>query len=133
LAPVREEVYFAGVESTTISATPEDEQRRAQARARRADATPTNLGTQAGHPRRIDLASRRPGARAPADRPPRARPHNRGLIAFGGGWTDPERQCPVGDRRRHEPRHVRAIVEAELHRAFADPDPLRGIARLAAR
>jgi hypothetical protein len=42
------------------------------------------------------------------------------LIAYGAGWTDPERQRPVGDTGRHEPRHADAIVDAELE----DPDPL---------
>ena len=55
------------------------------------------------------------------------------LIAYGAGWTDPERQQPVGDTGRHEPRHPDAIVEAELGRALADPDPLRGVTQLAAR
>ena len=59
--------------------------------------------------------------------------HYRELIAYGAGWTDPERQQPVGDTGRHEPRHVDTIIEAELERALADPDPLRGIAQLTAR
>ena len=54
------------------------------------------------------------------------------LIAHGAGWTDPERQQPVGDTGRREPRHPDAILEAELERALADPDPLRGIAQLTA-
>jgi hypothetical protein len=58
--------------------------------------------------------------------------HYRGLIAYGAGWTDPERQQPIGDTRRHEPRQVDAIVEAEFERASHDPDPLRGIAQLTA-
>ena len=29
--------------------------------------------------------------------------HYRELIAYGAGWTDPERQQPVGDTGRHEP------------------------------
>ena len=63
----------------------------------------------------------------------RARCHYRELIAYGAGWTDPERQQPVGDTGRHEPRQIDAILEAELERALADPDPLRGIAQLTAR
>jgi len=55
------------------------------------------------------------------------------VIAYGAGWTDPARQQPVGDTGRHEPRHVDAIVAAELERALDDPDPLRGIAQLVAR
>jgi hypothetical protein len=59
--------------------------------------------------------------------------HYRELIAYGAGWTDPERQRPVGDSGRNEPAPADAIVDAELERALADPDPLRGIAQLAAR
>ena len=55
------------------------------------------------------------------------------LIAYGAGWTDPERQQPVGDTGRHEPRHPDAIIEAELQRALDDPDPLRGVTQLATR
>lgn len=55
------------------------------------------------------------------------------LIAYGGGWTALERQQAVGDTGRHEPRHADAIIEAELQRSLADPDPLRGIAQLTAR
>jgi hypothetical protein len=55
------------------------------------------------------------------------------LIASGAGWTDPERQQPIGDTGRHEPRQLDAIIEAELERALADPDPICGIAQLAAR
>ena len=51
------------------------------------------------------------------------------LIAYGAGWTDQDRQQPVGDSGRHEPRHIDAILDAELD----DPDPLRGIAQLSAR
>jgi hypothetical protein len=54
------------------------------------------------------------------------------LIAYGAGWTDRERQQPVGDTGRHEPRHPDAIVADELQRALEDPDPLRGIAQLTA-
>jgi len=57
----------------------------------------------------------------------------RELIAYGAGWTDPERQQPVGDTGRHEPHQIDPIVDAELERALADPDPLRGIAQLTAR
>ena len=59
--------------------------------------------------------------------------HYRQLIAYGAGWTEPERQQPVGDTGRHEPRHVDAIIDAELQRALADREPLRGIAQLTAR
>jgi hypothetical protein len=39
----------------------------------------------------------------------------------------------VGETGRHEPHHLDAITDAELQRALADPDPLRGIAQLTAR
>jgi hypothetical protein len=51
------------------------------------------------------------------------------LIAYGAGWGEPERQQPVGESGRLEPRHP----DAELERALEDPDPLRGIAQLTAR
>ena len=59
--------------------------------------------------------------------------HYREVIAYGAGWTDPDRQQPVGDTGRHEPRQIDAIVDAELQRALKDPDPLRGIAQLVTR
>ena len=55
------------------------------------------------------------------------------VIAYGAGWTDHERQRPVGDTGRNEPHHPGAIIDAELERALADPGPLRGIAQLSAR
>ena len=134
--PAREQAYFAGArldDNELRDAAAEDEQRRAQARARHADATRSNLGL--GHDIRAGLLE-------PTDAQLRAltqivcrllvRDYLE-LIAYGAGWTDPERQQPVGDTGRHEPRHVDAIVEAELDRALAEPDPLRGIAQLTAR
>ena len=59
--------------------------------------------------------------------------HYREVIADGAGWTDRERQRPVGDSSRYEPRHTDAILDAELQRALDERDPLRGIAQLAAR
>ena len=59
--------------------------------------------------------------------------HYRELIAYGAGWTDPDRQQPVGDTGRHEPKQLDAIVDAELQRALDDTDPLRGIAQLLIR
>jgi hypothetical protein len=135
-APAREEAYFAGAridDDELRDAAAEDEQRRAQARARHAEATRSNLGL--GHDIRAGLID-------PTDAQLRALTeivcrllvrHYRELIAYGAGWTDPERQQPVGDTRRHEPRHADAIIEAELQRALVDPDPLRGIAQLTAR
>ncbi len=134
--PAREDAYFAGArvdDDELRHAAAEDEQRRAQARARHADATRSNLGL--GHDIRAGLID-------PTDAQLRALTqivclllvrHYRELIAYGAGWTDPERQQPVGDTGRHEPRQLDAIVEAELDRALADPDPLRGIAQLTAR
>jgi hypothetical protein len=135
-APAREEAYFAGAridDDELRYAAAEDEQRRAQARARHAEATRSNLGL--GHDIRAGLID-------PTDAQLRALTrivcrllvrHYRELIAYGAGWTDPERQQPVGDTGRHEPGRLDAIVEAELERALADPDPLRGIAQLTAR
>jgi hypothetical protein len=135
-APAREEAYFAGAsidDDELRDAAAEDEQRRAQARARHADATRSNLGL--GHDIRAGLID-------PTDAQLRALTqivcrllvrHYRELIAYGAGWTDPERQQPVGDTGRHEPRQLDAIVHAELKRALGDPDPLRGIAQLTSR
>ena len=134
-AAAREEAYFAGArvdDDELRDAAAEDEQRRAQARARQAEATRSNLGL--GHDIRAGLIQ-------PSDAQLRAVRdivcrllvrHYGELIAYGAGWTDPERQQPVGDTGRHEPRQLDAIVDAELERALADPDPLRGIAQLTA-
>ncbi len=134
--PAREEAYFAGArldDDELRDAAAEDEQRRAQARARHADATRSNLGL--GHDIRAGLID-------PSEAQLRALTqivchllvrHYRELIAYGAGWTDPKRQQPVGETGRHEPLQAGAIVEAELQRALGDPDPLRGIAQLTAR
>ncbi len=134
--PAREEAYFAGArldDDELRDAAAEDEQRRAQARARQAEATRRNLGL--GHDIRAALIQ-------PSDAQLRASGtfmcrllvrNYVELIAYGAGWTDPERQQAVGDTGRHEPRHPDAILDAELQRALADPDPLRGIAQLTAR
>jgi hypothetical protein len=135
-APAREEAYFAGArldDDKLREAAAEDEQRRAQARARHAEATRRNLGL--GHDIRAALIQ-------PSDAQLRAvrdiicrllARHYAELIAYGARWTDPERQQPVGDTGRHEPRHPEAIVDAELQRALEEPDPLRGIVHLTAR
>jgi hypothetical protein len=135
-APAREDAYFAGAHLDAAElkdAAAEDEQRRAQARARHAEATRSNLGL--GHDIRAALIQ-------PSDAQLRAvrdiicrllARHYGELIAYGAGWTDPEHQQPVGDTGRHEPRHPDAIIDAELKRALEDPDPLRGITQLAAR
>ena len=135
-APAREEAYFAGAridDGELRDAAAEDEQRRAQARARQAEATGSNLGL--GHDIRAGLIQPSEAQlRAVRDVVCRLLVRHHGeLIAYGAGWTDPERQRPVGDTGRHEPAHVDAIIDAELERALADPEPLRGIAQLTAR
>ena len=134
--PAREQAYFAGAridDDELRDAAAEDDQRRTQARARHADATRTNLGL--GHDIRAGMIQPTE-AQLQAVRDILCRllvRHYRELIAYGAGWTDPERQRPVGDTGRHEPQHPDAIVDAELERALKDPDPLRGVAQLAAR
>jgi hypothetical protein len=135
-APARDEAYFAGArldDAELKDAAAEDEQRRAQARARQDQAERSNLGL--GHDIRAGLID-------PTDTQLRALTeiicrllvrHYGEVIAYGAGWTDRERQLPVGDTRRHEPRHADTIAHAELDRALADRDPLRGIAQLTAR
>ena len=110
----REDAYFAGAridDDELRDAAAEDEQRRAQARARHADATRSNLGL--GHDIRAGLID-------PTDAQLRALTEivcrllvrqYRELIAYGAGWTDSERHQPVGDSepprttpRRRDPR-----------------------------
>src|SRR4051794_2584454 len=134
--PAREERYFAGArleDEDLRDAAEEDRERRAAEGARHAEATASNLGL--GHDIRAALAD-------PTDDQLHALrdivcrllcQHYPDVIAYGAGWTDPARQQPVGDTGRHEPRHIDAIVAAELERALDDPDPLRGIAQLVAR
>ena len=134
--PARKEAYFAGAridDDELRDAAAEDAQRRAQARARHADATRRNLGL--GHDIRAAMIQPTE-AQLRAVRDILCRllvRHYRELIAYGAGWTDPERQQPVGDTGRHEPAPADAIIDAEFQRALADLDPLRGIAQLAAR
>jgi hypothetical protein len=135
-APAREEAYFAGGrlgDDELRDAAAQDEQRRAQARARHAEATRSNLGL--GHDIRAALIQpTHQQLSAVRDIICRLLVRHYGeVIAYGAGWTDPERQQAVGDTGRHEPRHIDAILDAELDRALADPDPLRGIAQLTAR
>ena len=132
----REEAYFGGArldDDELRDAAEEDRQRRAAERARHAEAAASNLTL--GHDIRAALAD-------PTDDQLSALreivcrllcEHHPELIAFGAGWTDAERQQPVGDTGRREPRHLDAIVDAELRRALEDPDPLHGIAQLVAR
>jgi hypothetical protein len=132
----RHETYFSGAsldDDELRAAAEQDRQRRAEQRARHLEAFGANLGL--GH----DL---RAGLMDPTDAQLHAlkaivchliASHYREVIAYGAGWTDPDRQQPVGDTGRHEPRQIDAIVDAELQRALDDPDPLRGIAQLVAR
>ncbi|HEY6395931.1 MAG TPA: hypothetical protein VIX82_00610, partial [Solirubrobacteraceae bacterium] len=135
-APAREDSYFAGAridDDELRDAAAEDGQRRAQARARHAEATRSNLGL--GHDIRAGLIQPSEAQlRALRDIICRLLVRHYGeLIADGAGWTDPERQQPIGDTGRHEPHQPDAIIDAELERALQDPDPLRGIAQLTAR
>jgi hypothetical protein len=135
-APAAEHAYFAGAklsDDEMRDAAAEDQKRRQAERQRQADAERSNLGL--GH----DIAA---GLMDPtADQLDALRKiichlvaaHYREVIAYGAGWTDRERQQPVGDTGHYEPRHIDAIVAAELERALEEPDPLRGIAQLAAR
>jgi hypothetical protein len=135
-APAREQAYFAGArldDAELRDARDEDEARRSQARARHAEATRSNLGL--GHDIRAGLIQTTE-AQLSALRQIVCRlltRHYAELIAYGAGWTDPERQRPVGDTGRYEPRHPDNIIDTELARALGEPDPMRGIAQLAAR
>src|SRR3954449_6069821 len=123
-SPARDESYFAGArldDDDLRDAADDDRQRRAAERARRAAATTSNLGL--GHDIRAALAD-------PTDDQLHALreivclllcTHYPDVIAYGAGWTDAARQQPVGDTGRHEPRHVDAIVAAELDRASTAP------------
>jgi hypothetical protein len=135
-APAREQAYFSGAgldDDQLRAAADEDRQRRAGERARQMQAVASNLGL--GHDIRAGLIE-------PSETQLRAlraivchllAGQHRDVIAFGAGWTDTDRQQPVGDTGRREPRQIGAIVDAELQRALDDPDPLRGIAHLVAR
>ena len=132
----REDAYFAGArldDADLREARAEDQDLRARARARQAEATRSNLGL--GHDLRAGLIQpTETQLRALRDIVCRLLVRHHGqLIAYGAGWTDPERQRPVGDTGRHQPANEDAIIDAELKRALADPDPLRGIAQLTAR
>jgi hypothetical protein len=134
--PARDEAFFAGAkldDADLRDVAEEHRQRKQEARARQAEATRTNLGL--GHDIRAGLIDPTAGQLQALKQIicHLLAHHYREVIAYGAGWTDPERQQPVGDTGRHEPRHIDAILDAELDRAFADPDPLRGIAQLTAR
>ena len=131
----REEAFFAGAgldDDELRAAEQEDRARKNAHRLRQAEATSSNLGL--GHDLRAGLMDPTPGQlhALKAIVCDLLAKHYRDVIAYGAGWTDQERQQPIGDTGRHEPRQVDAIVDAELQRALEDPDPLRGIAQLAA-
>ena len=114
-----------------LDAAAQDRTDRSAARARHAEATRSNLGL--GHDLRAGLLDPSPASCTPCARSSATcSPATADVIAYGAGWTDPPPQ-PVGDTGRREPRHIDAIVNAELRRALEDPDPLRGIAQLTAR
>ena len=129
--PAAEPAFFAGagLDAPDLREAAEaDRERRHEQRQRHAEAVRTNLGL--GHDLRAGLLDPTPdqldALRAIVCRL-LARDY-RDLLAYGAGWTDPERQRPVGETPRHEPQPIDTIVAAELERALADPDPLRGIA-----
>ena len=134
--PAREEAFFAGAglnDDELQHAADDDRQHKQQARQRHAEATRRNLGL--GHDIRAGLMEPTPGQlqALKAIVCHLLAEHYRDVIAYGAGWTDQERQQPVGDTARHEPRHPDTILDAELQHALEDPDPLRAIAQLTAR
>ena len=131
----REEAFFAGAaidDDELRTAGREDRERRNAQRLRQAEATNSNLGL--GHDLRAGLMDPAPGQlhALKAIICHVLAHHYRDVIAYGAGWTDQERQQPIGDSGRHEPRQIDAVVDAELQRGLEDPDPLRGIAHLTA-
>ncbi|MGA2015216.1 MAG: hypothetical protein ABSH51_32460, partial [Solirubrobacteraceae bacterium] len=133
--PAHDEAFFAGAalhDDELRAAGEEDRARRDAQRRRHAEATASNLGL--GHDLRAGLMDPTPGqlhALRAIICHLLAR-HHPDVIAYGAGWTDQDRQHPVGDTGRHQPRQPDTILHAELQRALADPDPLRGIAQLTA-
>ena len=134
--PAREDAYFGTAklnDDELRDAGAHDAQRRQAERARQLDAERSNLGL--GHDIAANLIDPTAGqlhaVKAIACHLLAA--HYRDLIAYGAGWTNRERQQPVGDSGRYEPLHPDTILDAELKRALEDPDPLRGIAQLLTR
>ena len=93
----------ASTRPTCATPPPAERERRHEQRQRQADAVRTNLGL--GHDLRAGLIDPSP-AQLDALRAIvchlLARDY-RDVIAYGAGWTDPERQRPVGESGRHEP------------------------------
>jgi hypothetical protein len=117
----------------TRATRPRRSARHHEQRQRQTDAVRTNLGL--GHDLRAGPSEPKPdqldALRTSVCRL-LARDY-RDLIAYGAGRTHLERQRPVGKTARHEPQPIDTIVDAELRRALAEPDPLRGIAALVTR
>ena len=133
--PAREEAFFAGGrldDNELRAAGQEDRERRNAQRLRQAEATNSNLGL--GHDLRAGLLDPTPGQlhALKAIICHLLAKHYRDVIAYGAGRTNQDRQQPIGDTGRHEPRQPDAILDAEIQRALEDPDPLRGIAQLTA-
>lgn len=134
--PTTDPAYFAGAHLDAPDlrdALADEKTRRHEQRQRHADAVRTNLGL--GHDLRAGLIDPTP-AQLDALRAIVCRllaREYRDVLAYGAGWTDPDRQRPIGESGRYEPMPVDAIIDAELQRALAEPDPLRGIAALIAR
>ena len=104
--PAREEAYFAGArinDDELRDSARGDERPRAQTRARHAEAEIRGVLMQ---PTEAQLDALRQILCRLLVR------HYGELIAYGAGWTDPERQRPVGDTGRHERRHVEASSTA---------------------
>jgi hypothetical protein len=135
-SPAVVETFFRAANVTDDdmdTARADDQQRRTAERARRQEATTSNLGLgsdiAAGlvdpHGDQMnalrDLVCRLIALQHPD------------VIAYGAGWTDRANQQPVGDSNRYEPRTADAIVDSELQHALEDPEPLRGIATLMSR
>ena len=136
-APAREEAYFAGAridDDELRDAAAEDEQRRAQARARHAEATRSNLGL--GHDIRAGLIGppRQPAPRATGSSSATCS----SATTASRSPTAPAGPTPSGSARSatlagtSRLRPTRSSTPSSSG-ALADPDPLRGIAQLAAR
>jgi hypothetical protein len=134
--PATDPAYFAGAHLDAPDlrdALADEKARRHDQRQRHADAVRTNLGL--GHDLRAGLIDPTP-SQLDALRVIVCRllaREYRDVLAYGAGWTDPDRQRPIGESGRHEPMPVDAIIDAELQRALGETDPLRGIAALVAR
>jgi len=131
----RDEACFAGArlddEELRI---PDRKAANTATRSACAQAEPTNSNLGLGHDLRAGLMDPTPGQlhALKAIICHLLATHYRDVIAYGAGWTDQDRQQPIGDTSRREPRQPDAILNAELERALNDPDPLRGIAQLTA-